>query len=121
MVIEKEKAKGAYLGTETDEKWWKRYRKNKLFMRGSGEYWYDDNGLYFRRFLTRSPLFFAFDLMREVRLGTWHAGKWCMGHPIIKIIWEMDGLRLSSGFIFTNSMVDAELIKDGIERKINAK
>lgn len=31
---------GHYLGTEIDEKWWRRYRKNKFLARGNGEYLY---------------------------------------------------------------------------------
>mgnify|MGYP001567496802 CR=1 FL=1 len=31
--------KGNYLGTEIDEKWWKRYRSPGFFARGSGEFW----------------------------------------------------------------------------------
>ena len=27
---------GAYLGTELDETWWKRYRKDGFFARGNG-------------------------------------------------------------------------------------
>jgi hypothetical protein len=33
-----EKALGIYFGTEINEKWWKRYTKDKLFMRGNGTY-----------------------------------------------------------------------------------
>jgi hypothetical protein len=41
-----DKNKGLYLGTEIDQKWWRRYTKEGLFLRGNGEYWYDDKGLY---------------------------------------------------------------------------
>jgi hypothetical protein len=33
------KKRGSYLGTEVDEKWYKRYRRDGFFARGSGEYW----------------------------------------------------------------------------------
>lgn len=31
------KENGSYLGTEINEKWWRRYIKNKLFVRGDGK------------------------------------------------------------------------------------
>ncbi|PIW87335.1 MAG: hypothetical protein COZ94_05705 [Nitrospirae bacterium CG_4_8_14_3_um_filter_41_47] len=45
-----EKNKGLYLGTEINEKWYRRYTKDNLLMRGNGEYWYDDKGFYFLRY-----------------------------------------------------------------------
>ncbi len=32
------KNKGLHSGTEIDEKWWKRYTKNKFLIKGNGEY-----------------------------------------------------------------------------------
>jgi len=37
-----DRRRGCYLGTEIDEKWWKRYAREGLFVRGNGEYWFDD-------------------------------------------------------------------------------
>lgn len=114
------KNRGAYLGTEVDEKWWKRYRKDRLFMRGNGEYWHDDKGFYFRRYLTRQPIFIPFHTIIEIKSGTWHSGRWAAGNLITKIIWRKEGLRLSSGFILSNkkaqSLEAQEVLKDKIKK-----
>jgi hypothetical protein len=94
-----EKNKGAYLGTEINQKWWKRYTKLEFFSRGNGEYWLDDNGLYFLKFFTRANIFIPFDSIIEVKIGTWHSGRWALGAKILKVVWVKDGLMLSSGFI----------------------
>ena len=62
------KNKRHYFGTEIDGKWWKRYTKNKLFARGAGEYWYDDNSFNFRRYLTQTPRVFHYQDIVESRL-----------------------------------------------------
>jgi hypothetical protein len=38
-----EKRRGHYLGTEIDEKWWRRYRKDGFLARGLGEYWIENS------------------------------------------------------------------------------
>ena len=65
--------KGHYLGTEIDEKWWKRYRKDKMFARGNGEYWFDDATLYFRRYLTKHPIQIQLAKVFQVKIGKSHA------------------------------------------------
>lgn len=93
-----EKRPGSYLGTEIEGKWWKRYRKDGFFARGNGEWWVDGGALYFLRSLTRDPLVIPFDRVTEVKIGTWHAGRWILGRPIFKVLWSREGLILSSGF-----------------------
>ena len=93
-----EKRPGSYLGTEIEGKWWKRYRKDGFFARGNGEWWVEGGALYFLRSLTRDPLVIPFDRVTEVKIGTWHAGRWILGRPIFKVLWSLDGLNLSSGF-----------------------
>ena len=110
-----DKGKGLYLGTEIDEKWWKRYKKNKMFARGNGEYWFDEEGIYFRRYLTKTPIFIAYNDMQEIKLGKWHAGQWGMSIPIIKILWSRDGLNLSSGFILSKNKEDIMALKARLE------
>lgn len=63
------KSAGAYLGTEIDETWWKRYRKDGFFTRGNGEYWFEDAGIHFRRYLTKKSIIIPYNRMQEVRLG----------------------------------------------------
>ena len=97
------KRKGQYFGTEIEEKWWRRYTKNKLFARGTGEYWYDKDSLDFRRYLTKTPIVFHFNDLTEIKTGCWHAGRWSGKQPIIKFIWNEDGKRLSSGFLLSGN------------------
>jgi hypothetical protein len=92
-----QKQTGSYLGTEIDERWWKRYRQAGFFARGSGEYWFDEDALCFLRYLTKRPLRIPYAAIRRIDTGTFHAGKWILGHPIVKIIWQSDGQSLSSG------------------------
>lgn len=113
-----ERGIGLYLGTEIDEKWWKRYTKDKLFARGNGEYWFDDQGFYFRRYLTKNVILIPFSSVWEIKLGTWHAGRWCLGISIVKIVWRKEGLRLSSGFLISKYKRDAIDLKTELEKVI---
>ncbi len=114
------KYKGLYLGTEVDEKWWRRYTKDKMFMRGNGKYWHDDNGFYFLRYLTKTPIFIPFDKVKEIKSGQWHSGRWAYGNFILKIIWEKDNLRLSSGFIVSKYKEDALKLKEILTTKLKS-
>lgn len=110
---------GLYLGTEIDEKWWKRYTKDGLLARGNGKYRYDDEAFYFLRHYTREPIAIPLKSIAEFKVGTWHSGKWCFGYPILKIIWSKDGLKLSSGFLISKTNTDVEKIISELRNKIN--
>ncbi len=69
-----DKRVGLYLGTEIDETWWKRYRKDKLFARGNGRYWFDKSEFCFHRFLTKEPIKIPYNKITNITLGTWHSG-----------------------------------------------
>lgn len=98
---------GYYYGTEIDGKWWKRYKKAFYFMRGNGEYWLDEKGIYFRRFMTQEPLMIPFNKIRDIKSGWFHAGRVGIGKTVTKIVWKNNGLLLSSGFnIGTRSEVE---------------
>jgi len=103
LRLDKEAKTGLYLGTEIEEKWWRRYMKDKLFARGNGRYWHDDRAFYFRRYLTKKPIVIPFVSVSEIKVGKWHAGRWCSGHPVMKIVWIKDGLALSSGFLVSKN------------------
>ena len=111
------KRDGHYLGTEVDEKWWKRYMANKLLARGNGEYRIEQDAFCFHRLFTRSDIRIRFDDMVDVKIGKWHAGRWYSGWPVVKIIWMKDGKRLSSGFgIIENRDFALSLVNDLKER-----
>lgn len=112
-----EKQKGYYFGTEVNRVWWKRYCRRPFFMRGNGEYWFDEGGLFFLRYLTKTPLFIPFEFMRSVRFGTSHSGKWVLKEVVVKIDWQKEGLDLSSGFIFGDRQAMLT-VKEMLEKKI---
>ena len=111
---------GHYLGTEVEGKWWKRYSKDGFFARGNGEYWYDDHAFYFLCYLTREPITIPFDKITALRVGTWHAGRWVWGKPIIKVLWVHQGQTLSSGFILSYDKREALRIFDEIRQQVAA-
>ncbi len=99
---------GLYLGTEINGKWWKRYKRDRLFARGNGRYWHDDRSFYFLRYLTKEPIGIPFEKVKEFKTGTWHSGRWCFGYPVLKILWTKDDLELCSGFLVSKSSDDVE-------------
>jgi len=108
---------GLYLGTEIDEKWWRRYAKDKLLVRGNGKYWDDDQAFYFLRDLSKEPIRIPFDKIKEFKTGKWHSGRWCLGLPILKIVWTQEGLRLSSGFFVSKSEEDVRRLIADLKKK----
>jgi hypothetical protein len=114
-----EKKQGYYAGTEVEEKWWRRYTRAPLFARGNGEYWYDEQSFHFRRYLTRDPLVIPFQSVSAVQVGRWHCGRWVWGAPIVKLIWENDGLSLSSGFVLSRSESQTRQVLEEIERRLS--
>lgn len=101
---------GAYLGTEVDGAWWRRYRRSGFFARGNGEFWYDGGGFHFRRYLTRRATTVPFEHVVDIEIGSRHAGRWCAGAPILKLVWECDDHRLSSGFVVSRHRDETEAL-----------
>lgn len=112
------KNKGQYVGTEINEKWWRRYTRDKLLVRGNGEYWFDVNGFYFLRSFSKKPIFISFRKIEGVKAGKWHSGRWVLGNVIIKVIWKKNGVKLSSGFIVSKHKEGAMKLKKFIEERI---
>lgn len=115
MVDEK---KGHYLGTEIDRTWWKRYRKDGLFARGNGKLWMDEEGIRFHKLLTRKPLLIRWDEISGARLGRWHAGRWGVRHPILKVDFVRDGRELSAGFILSSDWQQMQRLADDLTAKV---
>jgi len=113
-----ERKKGHYLGTEIDEKWWKRYRRDHLFARGTGEYWLEEDRFCFRRYLTKQPICIPFERAVQIKLGKWHAGRWSGGLLVLKILWSKDGQSLSSGFVVSRNASDTHDLKAELEGRI---
>lgn len=111
---------GHYFGTEIDEKWWKRYRKEKMFARGTGTYWYDQEAFYFLRYLTKTPIKIPFENVVGLKTGRWHAGQWGTGRAVIKIVWERNGLKLSSGFIVSKDKKETQRLMAELGKRAEA-
>jgi hypothetical protein len=109
--------KGHYLGTEIDEKWWKRYKKDKLLARGNGEYWVDGKAFYFQRYLTKDPIVILFAKIMGLKIGRSHAGRWLLGSRVIKIIWEKDGMKLSSGFVISRNQQELDAVMANLKHR----
>ena len=114
-----QKKLGQYLGTEIDEKWYKRYMRDKMFARGNGHFWHDEKGIYFHRFLTKTPLLIPWHRITKIKVGNWHSGRWCMGLPIIKVVWRKDSQKLSSGFLMSNKKEETMKLKEELENYKN--
>ena len=109
---------GHYLGTEISNSWWRRYKEDNYFMRGTGTYWLDGENIYFLRKLTKEPIKIPYESIKKATIGRWHAGKWT-GRPIVKVHWEKDGKELSSGFAVSKDKNFAQSFKDTLEEVIN--
>ena len=88
---------GYYYGTEKGGSWWKRYMKKGWFSRGNSEVWVTNEGVFFRRYLTKSVMHIPSERITGITPGKWHAGKWSWA-PVIKVAWTDEGLELESGF-----------------------
>ena len=105
-----DRRRGHYLGTEIDEKWWRRETADKILARGNGEGWIEDGSLRFLRLLTRDPIVIPLRDVVAVKTGRWHAGRWAAGAPVVKLIWHRGGRRLSSGFVFSSDPAETRAL-----------
>jgi hypothetical protein len=105
-----DKRRGQYLGTEVDEKWWRRYSKDGLLLRGTGEYRYDPSAFFFRRYLTTEPIVILFADVLDVKVGKWHSGRWSSGAQVIKLVWKKADTYLSSGFVLSSDTQESDLL-----------
>ena len=112
-------SKGYYLGTVIDEKWWKRYKKDKLFARGNGKYWYDETSFYFLRYLTKQPIQIPLSQLVRFEIGKSHAGRWQFKQNVLKILWKKDSLLLSSGFIVAGDRQETEVVMAALKRLLS--
>lgn len=90
--------RGNYVGTVIGDRWWRRYMANGFFARGNGSFELDAEGISFLRTLTRTPIRIPWGRTTGARLVTWHAGRWLLGRPILRVDWREGDLALASGF-----------------------
>lgn len=93
------KERAHYAGTTIGEKWWKRYREHGFLARGLGAMKLTIEGIWFHRRLTKKPLLVRWERIRRLRYGTWHAGQWAGGNPVLKVHWEERARELVSGYV----------------------
>jgi hypothetical protein len=110
---------GHYLGTEIEKKWWKRYKADKFFARGNGEYWFDNVAFYFHRYLTKYPIEIPLGKIIELEIGKSHAGRLLFRQRLLKLMWEKDGMILSSGFIVAKNQQETEIVMADLQRLLN--
>jgi hypothetical protein len=108
------------MGTELDEKWYRRYKKKGFFARGLGDWWIENNIFRFHRIMLKKDLEIPLARVRAIELGRWHGGQWAGRKRVLKFIWEHEGRRLSSGFVLTRSSADAARLREKLERQITA-
>ena len=109
--------RGNYFGTEVDGKWWKRYRKQGFFARGNGEFDLDATGIQFHKKLTQKPMVITWSEIESASLGKWHAGRWAMGHPILRVEFVRDGESLVAGFQLSRDWSEMEQLSADIEKR----
>jgi hypothetical protein len=111
---------GAYLGREMGERWWRRYRQAGFFARGSGKYWFEKDAFCFLRCLTGQPLRIPYRQIERIKTGKSHAGKWILGQPIVKVIWQAVDQVLSSGFAVPHGAEGAEKFIEALKKRLPA-
>jgi hypothetical protein len=76
---EPQRRRGHYLGTENDETWWKRYKKDGFFARGNGVYWLDAEAFCFLRHLTKHPIKIPVNKISRLDMENPMRGACCSG------------------------------------------
>lgn len=116
-----ERKPGHYLGTEVDDRWWRRFGGDGFFARGNGTYWFERDSLCFLRYLTSDPLCIHFDEIENISTGTWHAGRWGFGRQIVKLHWVRDEMQLSSGFVVGKDEDETEDFIIALMKRVNQR
>jgi hypothetical protein len=110
--------RGNYFGTESEDKWWKRYRAPAFFARGNGEFWMDEEGIHFLKLLTKTPLTIGWSEASGAMLGMSHGGRWALGRPILKVAFRRQGEELVAGFYLSGDWPEMEAFAADLDRRI---
>lgn len=71
--------------------------------------------------MTKTPIVINLERIQSIKTGTWHAGQWSGGKTIIKVVWEKDNLRLSSGFSLSITSDENEQIISALQKLSDSK
>lgn len=93
------------------------YIKDKFWIRGNGKIELRDDGINFKRYGVRQPIFIPYDKIKDVAFGRWHARGWQMW-TVIKIIWQKDEDLLSTGFVVSRHKKKTEKFASKIKERI---
>jgi hypothetical protein len=99
-----QKKRGQYLGTEIDHRWWQRYSEDGFFTRGFGEYWIQDGTFHFQHQVRQNPIKLPLQKIVEIVLHPCNRRAKIGVMQIIELIWQKDGLWLSSSFALPGSI-----------------
>ena len=110
--------RGNYFGTERAGKWWRRYRAPGFFARGNGDFAMDARGITFQRKLITEPVVIAWDEMAAADLAKWHAGRWAMGRPILRVRFRRDGEDLVAGFYLGEEWDEIRRLAEDINARL---
>lgn len=109
--------RGSYFGTEIDGSWRRRYRGEGFFARGNGDFDLDATGISFLRKLTRQPVVIKWSEISHAQLGKWHAGRWGMGRPVLKVDFRRDDQKLCAGFLLSRDWSEMEQLATDITKR----
>jgi hypothetical protein len=48
-----------------------------------------------------------FKKINDIKRGSWHSGRWSWGQPIVKILWDHQGMTLCSCFMLSNKETES--------------
>jgi hypothetical protein len=57
--------------------------------------------------------------VRQIKTAKWHAGRWAAGATVIKLIWNKEGIKLSSGFVVSKNLDETNKLI-GLVKKLMA-
>lgn len=116
IILEK---KGAnFFGFERIDSSGKRHRN--FCIRGNGDLWLSNKGIYFSRWLPKMDIFIPLERIKKVEIGRSHNGRWVLFSIILKVFYEESNETRVFG-ITTGWKKSALEWKNKIERLIEAK
>ncbi|HDT15401.1 MAG TPA: hypothetical protein ENN55_04245 [Firmicutes bacterium] len=109
---------GSYAGTEAGGKWYSSYTDENFGASFTGLFYADESIIYFKKENSERVLKIPLRSVRRIEKGKLHAGKWLFNSTIVKIVWEKNGMELSSGFVFSRREFETQLAMQEIKNAV---
>ena len=109
---------GLYVGTLLDDKWWKPYFKDGLLFSGNIDYWFDDEGIYFKLYIKSKSIFIPFSSILVIKKCKFHGINYINGYDIIKLVWNNNGKILSTGLVFSKYSEESAMVLNKIKHEV---